>query len=197
MGRTRGKGRPRAFDAEQVLREAARLFARQGFAATSLDALCEATGLVRPSLYNAFGDKLSLYRQAIAFHLREMLAILREILPGDADVASELTAFFDIMARREAGEAWLAICSAPADAINHPELAEDIRILMAALDQLLTARFEAAAARGELRAHVTPALAARAAQAALHGITLQARAGEAQAARATGRAAVALIARTI
>ena len=48
------RGRPRAFDDEAVLDQAMQVFAVKGFSATSLDDLVGATGLNRPSLYNAF-----------------------------------------------------------------------------------------------------------------------------------------------
>ena len=37
------------------------LFRSKGFAAVSLDDLSDTTGLSRPSLYRAFGNKLSMY----------------------------------------------------------------------------------------------------------------------------------------
>ena len=42
------------------------VFWKDGFAATSLDDVSAATGLNRPSLYGAFGDKRALYLQAYA-----------------------------------------------------------------------------------------------------------------------------------
>src|SRR3546814_3753209 len=74
------RGRPRKFNDDHVLRRAASLFQRQGYTATSLDELSEITGLARPSLYNAFGDMLSLYRKALAFSLSEIHALARSEL---------------------------------------------------------------------------------------------------------------------
>ena len=58
------RGRPRAFEPETALAQAMDVFWRDGFAATSLDDVSAATGLNRPSLYGAFGDKRALYLQA-------------------------------------------------------------------------------------------------------------------------------------
>jgi len=55
------RGRPRAYQPEIALGKALDLFRRGGFAATSLDDLSAATGMNRPSLYGAFGDKRELY----------------------------------------------------------------------------------------------------------------------------------------
>src|SRR5271167_4214627 len=60
----RRRGRPRAFEPETALTQAMDVFWQDGFAATSLDDLSLATGLGRPSLYGAFGDKRALYIQA-------------------------------------------------------------------------------------------------------------------------------------
>ncbi len=55
------RGRPRAYQPEIALGKALDLFRKDGFAATSLDDLSAATGMNRPSLYGAFGDKRELY----------------------------------------------------------------------------------------------------------------------------------------
>lgn len=57
----RKRGRPRGFDQGEVLKAASERFRTHGYAATSLDDLVEATGLARPSLYAAFGDKKAIY----------------------------------------------------------------------------------------------------------------------------------------
>ena len=44
------------------------VFWKEGFAGASLDDLSEATGLNRPSLYGAFGDKERLFLEAVEFY---------------------------------------------------------------------------------------------------------------------------------
>lgn len=53
--------RPRKFDEVEVVQQAMTLFAQNGFNATSIDELVEATGLLRGSLYKAFGSKLNIF----------------------------------------------------------------------------------------------------------------------------------------
>ena len=62
----RRRGRPRGFDTDVALGAVTERFRTQGFAATSLDDLVDATGLSRPSLYAAFGDKKALYLTVLA-----------------------------------------------------------------------------------------------------------------------------------
>lgn len=62
--------RPRAFDRDQVLREAIRVFCDKGFAAASTEELMQAMGLSRQSMYNTFGDKRQLYLLAMGEYQR-------------------------------------------------------------------------------------------------------------------------------
>lgn len=62
--------RPREFDRDAALDQAIRVFWAKGFAATSTDDLIRAMGIGRQSLYNAFGDKQALYREALAAYQR-------------------------------------------------------------------------------------------------------------------------------
>lgn len=63
--------RPRSFDEAVVLEKATRLFWNQGFEATTMADLVEATGLAKGSLYQAFGDKRRLYLRALRNYLDE------------------------------------------------------------------------------------------------------------------------------
>ena len=58
-------GRPRGFDRDAALQAAMLLFWRKGFAATSMNDLCDAMGIRSPSLYAAFGSKEALYLEAV------------------------------------------------------------------------------------------------------------------------------------
>jgi TetR/AcrR family transcriptional repressor of nem operon len=66
-------GRPRAFDAQAALARARDLFWTRGYAETSVQDLVDALKVQRGSLYAAFGDKRSLYLQAVALYARENL----------------------------------------------------------------------------------------------------------------------------
>ncbi|MDX2009332.1 MAG: TetR/AcrR family transcriptional regulator [Myxococcaceae bacterium] len=57
--------RERDFDEDEVLAATTAAFTRHGYAATSLSVLLDATGLGKQSLYNAFGDKRSLYLKSV------------------------------------------------------------------------------------------------------------------------------------
>src|SRR5271170_5918348 len=79
------RGRPRAYQPEVALGKALELFRKDGFAATSLDDLSAATGMNRPRLYGAFGDKRELYIKSYQRYRDDaraaMIDIFREELP--------------------------------------------------------------------------------------------------------------------
>lgn len=73
-------GRPREFDTDQVLEAAMRAFWAKGYEATSLADLMSATGLHKGSLYQAFGDKHSLFLRSLERYLEDMRRIKNKLL---------------------------------------------------------------------------------------------------------------------
>jgi TetR/AcrR family transcriptional repressor of nem operon len=107
--------RPREFDEEAVLERALELFWRDGYAATSLQALLTHMGISRQSLYNTFGDKRRLFLAALDryadLRAREMLGDLEH---EDASLA-EVFGFFERLGQNAAQK---GSCGA---AETHPE----------------------------------------------------------------------------
>jgi len=73
-------GRPRAFNADKALGRAMQVFWRKGYLGTSLSDLTDAMGINRPSLYAAFGNKKSLFRQALGYYAQGPSSYLSEAL---------------------------------------------------------------------------------------------------------------------
>ena len=55
------RGRPRAYDPDTALAQRDGGVLAAGYSGTSLDDITAGTGMNRPSLYGAFGDKRALY----------------------------------------------------------------------------------------------------------------------------------------
>ncbi len=62
--------RPQEFDTEQALNQAVELFWRNGYGRTSLNDLLAQMHIRRSSFYNTFGDKHTLFVQALARYLQ-------------------------------------------------------------------------------------------------------------------------------
>ena len=73
-------GRPREFDVDQVLDAAMQAFWAKGYESTSLTDLVAATGLLKGSLYQAFGDKHTLFIQTLNRYLENMRRQKNEML---------------------------------------------------------------------------------------------------------------------
>jgi TetR/AcrR family transcriptional repressor of nem operon len=86
--------RPREFDETAVLDAAVRCFWSRGYEATSVRDLAEGMGITSASLYNAFGDKRTLYRRALNHYLdqtvRERIARLEGSMPPREAIAAFL-----------------------------------------------------------------------------------------------------------
>src|ERR1700752_377374 len=84
------RGRPRAYEPEVSLGKALDLFRTGGFAATSLDDLSEATGMNRPSLYGAFGNKRELYIKSYQRYRDDARAATSEIFRQEMPIRKRL-----------------------------------------------------------------------------------------------------------
>jgi len=63
--------RPKQFDKQEVLERAVELFWRNGFSATSIQNLVNHLGINRASLYDTFGGKDALFRQALEYYMQQ------------------------------------------------------------------------------------------------------------------------------
>lgn len=195
----RPRGRPRGFDSDTALDQARSAFWNTGYAATSLDDLSAATGLNRPSLYGAFGDKRALYMAALEKSRAELTSSLTAALAPDEPLRQGLERVYavaaTIYARGEiAQRGCFLIGTAVTEAVADPQIR---RVLGEALDEIDGAfeeRFRRARAAGDLSAGLDPAGLAKLATATLNGMAVRARAGADQATLgAFGQALVEMI----
>lgn len=193
----RPRGRPRSFDPDEALDKARAVFWNLGYAATSLDDIAAATGLNRPSLYAAFGDKHALYLAALRRSAREAAGALTQALAAKAPLRDVLATIFDVTVsiyrRGEAGQrGCFLVGTAVTQAVDDPDARAMLAGYVAETDRLFQARFEAD--RPQLAAGVSPAAAAMMASGTLHTLAIRARTGADQAElKRVGAAAIDLI----
>jgi AcrR family transcriptional regulator len=70
----------RQFDEDQALDKALTLFWQKGYANTTMQDLAEATGVQRGSLYNAYGDKETLFLRVFGVYRERYVAQIRAAL---------------------------------------------------------------------------------------------------------------------
>ncbi len=88
------RGRPKTFDRDEVLEQALDLFWQRGYSATGIGELTEHMGIGRQSLYNTFGDKHTLYLEALRCYTERRLSHAREVLEADGSPLGNLQEFF-------------------------------------------------------------------------------------------------------
>ena len=172
----RPRGRPRAFDRDAALSAAGQRFRTHGYAGTSLDDLTDATGVNRPSLYAAFGDKRALYLAALArteqWLTGSFEGLLRADVPLHEAVARMLRYSIDIYLSGETGPSGcIALNTATVEAVTDPEIRAALGRVLALEDRMVTAILAQAGS-------ATPAAHAAIVTGMLHSLSIRARAGE-------------------
>jgi AcrR family transcriptional regulator len=176
------RGRPRAYQPDVALGKALELFRKSGFAATSLDDLSAATGMNRPSLYGAFGDKRELYIKSYQRYRADARAATIEIFRDEMPIRQRLARIYqvalDIYLSGDAGpRGCFTVMTAASEAVFDP----DIRVMVlegfSELDRAFAACFRLGKENGELAVSADPEVLARLASATIHTIAIRARAG--------------------
>jgi TetR/AcrR family transcriptional regulator, copper-responsive repressor len=176
------RGRPRAYEPEIALGKALDLFRKDGFAATSLDDLSAATGMNRPSLYGAFGDKRELYIKSYQRYRADAAAAMLEIFRDELPIRERLQRIYavalDIYLSGETGpRGCFTVMTAASEAVFDPEIRVLVLQGFSQLDKAFAACFDRARKNGELPASADPAVLAQLASATIHTIAIRARAG--------------------
>lgn len=179
----RPRGRPRAYDPDKAVAKAREAFWTQGYSATSLDDLSVATGMNRPSLYAAFGDKRALYLETLKRTRDGLLAGTKAALALPGDLQASLDFYFDrAIDAYTAGEGDARGCfvigTALTEAVGDGEIKAILHDTFHGLDGLLAARIQRAIDEGELPATADAASLGYLLSASVHGLAMRSRAGE-------------------
>ncbi|MFI7694572.1 TetR/AcrR family transcriptional regulator [Nonomuraea sp. NPDC049655] len=95
--------RPRSFDEDRALDTAMRTFWANGYESTSTRDLCEALGLDRSSVYNAFTNKRELFKRALTRYMDATTADqLRILADQELPAIERVRALFARILRTEA-----------------------------------------------------------------------------------------------
>jgi TetR/AcrR family transcriptional regulator, copper-responsive repressor len=175
------RGRPRAYQPDVALAKALDLFRRDGFAATSLDDLSAATGMNRPSLYGAFGDKRELFIKSYQRYREDARAAMIDIFRNELPIRERLARIYavalDIYLSGETGpRGCFTVMTAASEAIADPDIRAMVLEGLSELDKAFAACFRLAREKGELPEGADPVVLAQLASATIHTIAIRARA---------------------
>lgn len=173
-------GRPRAFDADDALERAMRVFWEQGYEGASLTDLTEAMGITRTSMYAAFGNKEGLFRRALERYTEgpASYALRATAQPTAKEVAA---AFLKGSVTATTNPDCPAGCLGVQASLAAGAAASDIRDILIEWRQggtaLLRDRFQRAVDEGDLPPDADPGMLARYVMTVANGIAVQAATG--------------------
>jgi TetR/AcrR family transcriptional regulator, copper-responsive repressor len=145
MTETSPRGRPRKFDKDAVLGLIVKIFWEKGYAGTSLEDLSTATALSRPSLYAAYGNKLSMYLMALEVFGQRMATEAVGALDTGPDLRAGLQNFYDaaldiyLGKEAEMAQGCLVFTTAVTEARNEPEIKRMVQAQLTGMDQAVKA----------------------------------------------------------
>ena len=153
----RSVGRPREFDEDAALEAALDAFWQKGYEATSLADLCAATGLHKGSLYQAFGDKHTLFLRALKHYadreFRETAAVAFEY---ESPLDSIRAVVRTVCGHAEEGKGCMMINSMVELAPHDPDVMAAVQAEGERRMRVMTELLEKARQRGEIRSELVP-----------------------------------------
>jgi AcrR family transcriptional regulator len=173
-------GRPRAFDRDQALDQALHVFWQNGYEGTSIADLTEAMGINPPSLYAAFGNKETLFREALDRYEARRDEIMAEAFA--APTAREaMTRLLEGTADRLSDKGKPRGCLMVQGALCGGEECETVKRDLASRraggEALIRERLKRAKREGDLPDDADPAALARFVSTILQGMSVQASGG--------------------
>ncbi len=176
------RGRPRSYDPERAMDAALAVFWSRGYAATTLDALSEATCMQRPSLYAAFGDKDAIFQRSLKRFQARMSAQSAEALAApelNEALLGVLLRIIDVYAPvGELQKGCLVFGVASVDAGEDPRIRAVVAKSVQRLDAAFSARIQRAIEEGALSPQADVQTLARLMSSMVHSISVRARSGE-------------------
>jgi AcrR family transcriptional regulator len=173
-------GRPRAFDPDEALEAALRVFWKMGYEGTALSDLTAAMGINRPSIYATFGNKEALFRKALDRYNAQMTGYTAEALkePTARAVTERLLlGAADMLSSPENPKGCLMVQGALACGDEADPIRKELIARRATGEAALRERFERAKVEGDLPVGAVPGDLARYVVAVMHGMSVQSAGG--------------------
>lgn len=178
---SRPRGRPRAFDRDEVLDRAVTTFWAKGYGGASLDDLTENMGINRPSLYATFGSKHDLFMEAIDRYAVTLGCQPVNALYSEPDIENAVEAYFEASIRCVTSKDGPKGCLIASVATEEAEEDEKVRTKLSGMftesDRTIADRFLVAQDKGQLSEELDPLALARMIVSITHSFAVRARVG--------------------
>ncbi|MCV4235063.1 TetR/AcrR family transcriptional regulator [Virgibacillus sp. LDC1] len=173
-------GRNREFDVDQALDAALCVFWRKGYEGASYTDLTQATGVERPALYSAFGNKEALFRRVLERyyeHYHDFFPAALELPTSREVVAHIFRGAAELQTRYPDHKGCLYVHGDLAGSDDAEPIRRALIDARADGEASLRDRFERAKQEGDLPETANCAALAAFVMAVLHGMAVQAKAG--------------------
>ncbi len=175
------RGRPRAFDRDRALLDAARLFWRRGYSGTSTRDLTARLGLSTSSLYGAFGSKAELFEEAVRAYAERYREIYQQaVAASDFRTVVErvlIDSVHEFTRPDDEHPGCLLSSAAMADSTSTLDTSAYFAELQDSNERTLRTRVERAVQEGELPTGTDAAALTGLVQAVWHGLSARANLG--------------------
>jgi len=175
------KGRPRSFDSDKELLKALDLFWRKGFEPASVAELCAAMEINPPSLYSAFGNKASLFLEAVNYYERVYWQASWARLEEAQEIAEAIDRFFseaaDILLSPSAPCGCMVVLAAINVSAESADVVRAVSLLRQEGKDLFEKRLSRAVQEQQLPAETYTAALATVLNTLLEGMSIEAKDG--------------------
>jgi TetR/AcrR family transcriptional regulator, copper-responsive repressor len=181
----RPRGRPRGFDRDRALERALRLFWSRGFEATSISDLTKAMHITPPALYSAYGDKKSLFLEAVARYEQSAGCFAQEALTeeptAERAIRRLLHGAVEVFAKPSGPKGCLVVLGAINCTVESGDIYEALAERRGNAEKAVRTRIATGKAAGELAADVDVEALTGVVTATLYGLAVKAKDGASRA----------------
>ena len=175
------RGRPKAFDKDTALEAAMMLFWNRGFEQTSVDDLAAAMGIRTSSLYSSFGDKETLFLEAVEYYQKGRGSVYDAAVLAGKTAKEGFENLFRVTAiertRKDQPSGCMLCLALPTCSPKYEHLQKELDRLRDLSDTVLLRRLEEAVQNGEIAPTTDLSLLVDFFRTTLWGMSLKARAG--------------------
>lgn len=175
------RGRPQKYDVDKALDGALQVFWLKGLSATSMDDLVVAMGMNKPSIYNAFGDKKSIYKRVVKRFSVQSIDQLNQIFINEPDIKEALLKFYrvalDIYFSTPDALSCFIVNTVPVESTKNADIKALLISTIDGIDKAIEQRLIMAQKQGRV-VDADAAYLAKLCHGVLQSIAIRARAGE-------------------